>query len=242
MNKGIIFSSVAILFLGLNTSLFGQSFTNLGFLPRVNYTKPLDDKLSFNGVFFSEIDLADNTVGEVLIPRRVINLTFIAGLAYKFKSDNILTFGYLYRLIDPFEDNARIEHRLIQQYIRINHWGSWRIRHHLRAEQRFIESATTNGDFNSLLRLSYSFAWDVPLEGKYLDDNEFYLNSVSSYFVQPSRPRTAFNNLNEFYLGLGYKTKKIGRFEIGPEAKISARNIDKDLQTLIFMNLIWYPK
>ena len=116
-----------------------------------------------------------------------------------------------------------------------------RIRHHLRFEERFIEAPNSNNQFNAITRLSYSLGWDVPLQGKHLNDNEFYLNSVSSYFVQPTRPRTAFNNLTEFYLALGYKTKKLGRFEIGPEAKISVRNADKDLNALIFMDFVWYP-
>jgi len=59
--------------------------------------------------------------------------------------------------------------------------------------------------------------------------------------VQPTRPRTAFNNLTEFYLGLGYKTENIGRFEIGPEPKLTVRNTDRDLITTIFIDLTWYP-
>ena len=130
--------------------------------------------------------------------------------------------------------------RIISQFVQLQHFGSLRVRHHFRFEERFIEEIDSNR-FNAITRLSYSLGWDIPLQGKHLDSNEFYLNSLSSYFVQPTKPRTAFNNLTEFYLGLGFKTEKIGRFEIGPEAKISVRNTDKDLSAFIFMDFIWYP-
>jgi len=146
----------------------------------------------------------------------------------------------LFRIIDPFNSERRNEHRFISQFIQLQHFGSLRIRHHLRFEERFIKSRDTNS-FNAITRLSYSLGWDIPLQGKHLNNNEFYLNSVSSYFVQPTKPRNAFHNLTEFYLGLGFKSEKIGRFEIGPEAKLSVRNKDKDLNTLVFIDFIWYP-
>ncbi|MGX1930987.1 DUF2490 domain-containing protein [Flagellimonas sp. 2504JD4-2] len=222
--------------------LYPQDLTHLGFLPRINYTTPISEKISLNGSFFSEIDLVDDYLEEVLIPKKVLNLTFIAGLSFKLNSRSHLTSGYLFRLIDPFKGDIRLEHRLIQQYVHISHWGSIRIRNHLRAEERLIESTSGSGAFNGIIRLSYSLGWDLPLQGKHLNANEFYLNSISSYFVQPTKPRTAFNNLNEFYLGLGYNSTKFGRFEIGPEAKISVMNISKDLNALFFIDIIWYPK
>ncbi|MEM9363383.1 MAG: DUF2490 domain-containing protein [Bacteroidota bacterium] len=235
--KHLVFSTLLCL-----QSLYSQDFTHLGLLPRINYTTPIHEKLSFNGTFFSEVDLEENEVGGTIFPSKVLNLTFIAGMGYKLNTKNILTGSYLFRIIDPFEDNSRIEHRFIQQLVHIQYLGSLRLRHHFRAEQRFIQSAVLTNVYNASLRLSYSFGWDLPLQGRHLDVNEFYLNSINSYFVQVSRPRTAFNNLNEFYLGLGYQTKHMGRFEIGPEAKISIRNSSKELNALVFIDIIWYPK
>lgn len=233
---------VVLFFCTIKTSN-SQSLTQLGFIPRINYTTPINKYFNFNGTFFSEVDVFDDQVGDLKLPKKVINLTFVAGVSYKLNSNNLLTGGYLFRIIDPFEDGeSRIEHRLIQQFVHIQHFGIWRLRHHLRSEQRFIESSLSNGVFNTFFRFSYTFGWDVPLQGKQLDTNEFYLNSVTSYFIQANKPRNAFNNLNEFYIGLGYKTKNIGRFEIGPEAKLVVRNRAKDLNTTIFIDIIWYPE
>lgn len=218
----------------------GQSLTHIGILPRINYSTRVTDRLSLNFSAFSEIDPADNQVGEEIFPSRVLNLTFAGGLGFKLKHNNIITASYLFRIIDTFETAHRAEHRITLQFVHLQILGNWHLRHHLRFEERFIESITTDS-FEASTRLSYSFGWQVPLQGKHLDAKEFYLNSISSYFVQPTRPRTAFHNLTEFYLGLGYKTEKIGRFEIGPEAKLSVRNPERDLNTLIFIDLIWYP-
>ncbi len=211
---------VIIMFIGYGVNLFAQDLTHLGLLPRINYLKPIDEHFSLNFTAFSEVDLADNTVDAVEFPSKVINLTFVAGAAYKINLNSIVTAGYLFRIIDPFETDTRFEHRFISQFVQIQHFGSLRLRHHFRFEERFIEAKNTN-DINAVTRLSYSLGWDIPLQGKHLNAREFYLNSVSSYYVQPTKPRTAFHNLTEFYLGLGYKTEKYGRFEIGPEAKIS---------------------
>lgn len=229
-----------ILFIGSSVNIFSQNLTHIGLLPRINYLKPINEHFSFNFTAFAEIDPAENTVDGMVLPAKTLNFTFVGGVAYKINLDNILTAGYLYRIIDPFKEVHRPEHRFIAQYVHLQHFGSLRVRHHFRFEERFIQVVNTN-DFNAITRLSYSLGWDIPLQGKHLNVNEFYLNSVSSYFVQPTRPRNAFHNLTEFYLGLGFKTENIGRFEIGPEAKISARNTDKDLNALIFIDFIWYP-
>lgn len=221
-------------------SSFAQDLTQVGILPRVNYSQRLNDHFNLNFTAFSEIDPQDNRIGDLEFPAKVINLTFVGGVSYKLRLNSVVTAGYLFRVIDPFRSDHRLEHRFISQFVQFQHFGSLRIRHHLRFEERFIEEINSNR-FNAITRLSYSLGWDIPLQGKHLNNNEYYLNSVSSYFVQPTRPRTAFNNLTEFYLGLGYKTKKIGRFEIGPEAKIVVRNTDRDLNTIVFIDLIWYP-
>jgi len=228
------------LFLGSSISLYAQDLTQIGILPRINYLEPINDHFNLNFTAFSEIDPADNRAGDFELPARVINLTFVGGVSYKLRLNSIVTAGYLFRIIDPFRSEHRLEHRFIAQFVQFQHIGSLRLRHHFRFEERFIEEVNSNR-FNAITRLSYSLGWDLPLQGKHLDAKEFYLNSLSSYFVQPTKPRTAFNNLTEFYLGLGYKTENIGRFEIGPEAKITVRNTDKDLSTIVFIDFIWYP-
>ena len=209
-------------------------------LPRINYSKPVNEHFSLNFTAFSEIDVADNRIENMVLPSKVINLTFVSSLAYKITHNSILASGYLFRVIDPFRGEHRLEHRFIFQFVQFQHFNTLRLRHHFKFEERFIE-ASNSDQFNAVTRLSYSLGWDIPLQGRHLNANEFYLNSVSSYFVQPTRPRTAFNNLTEFYLGLGFKTENIGRFEIGPEAKMSVRNVERDLNTLIYIDLIWYP-
>ncbi len=233
--KNIVFY---IILLGGVISVFAQDISQLGFIPRINYLKPLNDHFSLNFTAFSEMDVADDRFD---FPAKVINVTFVGGVSYKLKLNSVITAGYLFRIIDPFETEHRNEHRFISQFVQFQHFGSLRLRHHLRFEERFIERVNSNR-FDPITRLSYSLGLDIPLQGKHLDAGEFYLNSVSSYFVQPTRRRrNSFNNLSEFYLGLGYKTKNIGRFEIGPEAKISTRNPNKDLLTFIFIDLTWYP-
>jgi len=229
-----------LLFAG-SVHLYAQDITQIGILPRINYLRPINEHFSLNFTAFSEIDPADNRIDDTVLPAKVLNLTFVGGVAYKLNLNSVITTGYLFRIIDPFRTEHREEHRIISQFVQFQHFGSLRLRHHLRFEQRFIEAINTSNDFNAVTRLSYSLGWDIPLQGKHLNANEFYLNSLSSYFVQPTKPRTAFNNLTEFYLALGFKTENIGRFEIGPEAKIAVRNNDKDLNAVIFIDFVWYP-
>ena len=159
--KNIVFY---IILLGGVISVFAQDISQLGFIPRINYLKPLNDHFSLNFTAFSEMDVADDRFD---FPAKVINVTFVGGVSYKLKLNSVITAGYLFRIIDPFETEHRNEHRFISQFVQFQHFGSLRLRHHLRFEERFIEASISN-DFNTVTRLSYSLGWDIPLQGRHL--------------------------------------------------------------------------
>jgi len=56
----------------------------------------------------------------------------------------------------------------------------------------------------------------VPLQGEELDNGEFYFNTYNEFYFITSGAGGATYNENWTYAGIGYKTAKYGKFEVGP--------------------------
>ncbi len=86
---------------------------------------------------------------------------------YRFKDNQSVAFGILYRFADNFEADNENELRLIQQYNFTKKPHILRYGHRFRTEQRITKSITVH-------RFRYRFAMDFPLQGEKLDPGELY--------------------------------------------------------------------
>ncbi|WKV12751.1 DUF2490 domain-containing protein [Marivirga harenae] len=105
-----------------------------------------------------------------------------------------ISLGYMYRTVDPFEQESGWEHRITQQFAFITNFGGYRLGNKFRIEQRIRSS-------NYLTRLRYAISNDFPLQGESLDPKEFYLISGNELVYAFNRRGTELEN--RFSLGIG---------------------------------------
>jgi hypothetical protein len=83
----------------------------------------------------------------------------------------------------------------------------------------------------------------VPLQGKTLDEGEFYFNCYNEFYFSLSnpsgRPRNAFYGENWTYGGIGYNFGKLGRLEVGPLYQAAYRDRNQDRRNLAMLQTMW---
>lgn len=141
-----------------------QSTFRSGLLPHVNISVSPGVKWKFNTkvetrqTFIRSLEdhtdvafLYDRTDIALLITRRTGTGTSLSG-------------GYQIRL-----QNAKPEHRLIQQYAFSSAGGVFRVAHRIAADQTFVSGE------NPQLRFRYRISAELPLNGQSTDPGEWYL-------------------------------------------------------------------
>lgn len=128
-------------------------------------------------------------------------------LTYSLFNQRKVSFGYMYRSIDPFETDRGAEHRITQQFAFLSNIRTFRIAQRIRVEERIFED-------EFVLRMRYHFSYDKPLQGESLDPGELY-GLISNEFV------LSFNSgeedwQNRFSLGIGklFKNKQKLQFSL----------------------------
>ena len=129
---------------------------------------------------------------------------FRAGGQYRFKPyfQATLGYGYIHTELEGTPNNPFSEHRIYQEGIFSHGVLSFKLRHRVRLEERFIE----NQDFRG--RIRYCLFADIPLNAKQFDKNGVYLAVYDEVFLNISNNESikAFDR-NRAYAGLGYKLK-----------------------------------
>lgn len=183
---------------------------------QVSITKSdIIDRWDLNLFTSQNINLASKDYSGTELPINIQNY-FLAAPTYKLRPNLHFVFlGYIYQRTHPLFDNFINENRLFQQvvYSRNTNWGL--STHRLRFEERFIHDVAPEQKFFGT-RLRYQLGFLIPLQGKELDNGEFYLNIFNEFYFTLSGARATTYNENWTYAGIGYQSRKYGRFEVGP--------------------------
>lgn len=133
------------------------------------------------------------------------------GLGYNLtENNNNIQVGYAFIYSEPYisgtnEKTDFNEHRVYQQFITRQVFGSVSFQHRYRFEQRFFED-----DFR--LRLRYFLSANIALNHKQMGDKTLYLSTYNEIFISTEQ---IYFDRNRFYGGIGYRFSKFIRSEIG---------------------------
>lgn len=209
-----------------------------GFRPQISLTKFVSDRWDYNVFSSNNSNLNDKTFGNTQYPT-VIHQDFQTSLIYKYSPNlNLVLLGYIYQRNNPFSDNFVNENRLFQQFVYGTDTFFGRLTHRVRFEERFIHNRSTEQTPLST-RLRYQIGLLVPLQGRELDDGEFYFNISNEFYFSLTGVRNAFYSENWSYAGIGYQIPKYGRVEVGPLVQRAIINQQHDVRYTNLLLINW---
>jgi len=155
------------------------------------------------------------------------------GIGYNLTdNNNNVLLGYAYVHSEPYiagtdEKLNTNEHRIFQQFITKEKFGSLNIQHRYRFEERFIED-----DFK--MRARYFLSLNVPINKKEIEKNAIYASAYNEIFIntQPS-----YFDRDRIYGGLGYCFNKNFKVEAGVMTQILSNSSRTQFQIMFFNSL-----
>jgi hypothetical protein len=228
--KKLLISSLCLL--GL-IQVQAQNLTFYGILPAYSQTGRLGKKMDYNIFTSTTIDAFASTQNNKEYPAKDLQFYFQPSLIYKFNPDFNVAVSYTYQRNNPLSANSTNEHRIWQQCIYAHSFGKVRMTNRFRLEERFIENLSTM-EYPMSTRFRYQLGFNMPLQGKTLDVDEFYFNSYNECYFSLTGNKNATYSENWTYAGIGYKMSNASRFEIGYLLQIGVYDKQQDLR---FMNL-----
>lgn len=223
--------------------LNAQNLNFLGTLPAYSQTGKLAKKLNYNIYISQCLDLFNEKIANVEYPASDLQLYFQPSLIYLY-SPNLnfaVSITYNYQKSNP-DVPFRKEWRPWQQATYSQAIGYSKLTHRIRFEERLIKVDAT-GKWPLTTRVRYQTGLSFPLNGKTLEDKEFYFNCYQeAYFtltVPQNQIRSALYSEEWLYAGIGYQIPKYGKLEIGPLSQFNVRNVNKDLRNLFLLQILW---
>jgi len=228
----------ALLFIFIFIQVQAQNLSFYGLLPAISQTGRISKKIDYNFFASTTIDAFKSLQHDVNYPAKDFQLYIQPSVIYKFSPNVNIAVSYTYQRNNPLTDDYSNEHRLWQQCIVGHTFSKVRMTNRFRFEERFIQNRTT-GDYPLSTRLRYQMGFNMPLQGKTLDEKEFYLNTYNEFYFSLTGTKNATYSENWTYAGIGYSYSKSSRIELGYLLQISARNKQQDLRILNLAQITW---
>ena len=155
------------------------------------------------------------------------------GIGYNLtENNNNLLLGYGFINTQKYLPNSdqktdTNEHRIYQQFITKQIFGSVFLQHRYRIEERFISD-------NFQLRFRYFLGINFPINKRTLDKNAVYLSSYNEIFINAESP---LFDRNRLYGALGFVINKNFKVEAGFMTQTLEKSNRNQFQIVIFNNL-----
>jgi len=225
-------------FVLLSQYTFSQNLTFYGLLPTINQTGRISKKWNYNFFVSTTIDAFDEKIKGVEYPATDLQLYIQPSIIYVHSPNLNFAGSYTYQRNNPFNGNFVNEHRLWQQVIFSLPVSKGRLTNRFRFEERFIENRATN-EYPLSTRARYQIGFNMPLQGRTLEKNEFYFNTYNEFYFSLTGGKNATYSENWTYAGFGYDMGKIGRLELGYLFQTLVRNQAQDLRFLNLTQIMW---
>ncbi|PTB97126.1 hypothetical protein C9994_04200 [Marivirga lumbricoides] len=190
--------------------LKAQNIPSVRWEPGFSFTKKMDDRWSYNLSILGRQRFTNYGEGEENF--RTDRWEIKAFGTYTLFGKRKLSLGYMYRKVDPFDEDAGYEHRLTQQFAFLTELKGLRLANKIRVQERIRSSSY-------FTRLRYSISSDFPLNGESLDEGELY-------FIAGNEVIYEFNSVedeleNRFSIGLGKLFQKGQKLQLAVESQYS---------------------
>ena len=169
-----------------------QNKPSIRWEPGVSFTKKIDSRWSYNLSLSGRQRFTNYGEGERNFKTDRWEVKSFG--TYTLFGGKKLSLGYMYRTVDPFEQESGWEHRITQQFAFITNFGGYRLGNKFRIEQRIRSS-------DYLTRIRYAISNDFPLQGESLDPKEFYLIAGNELVYAFNKSGDELEN--RFSLGIG---------------------------------------
>lgn len=218
---------------------FTQNLTFYGFLPALSQTGRISDKFNYNVFLSTTINAFDSKWNGINYPATGLQLYVQPSIIYVHSANLNFSGSYTYQRNNPWNHLSTNENRFWEQMIFSHPLKQGRMTHRFRYEQRFIQKNHFSPAFPMSTRLRYQLGFMMPLQGKTLDENEFYMNVYNELYFSLTGFRNAVYSENWTYAGFGYNLGKMGRLEIGYLCQSFVRNGNHDYRYLQLCQLMW---
>jgi hypothetical protein len=218
-------------FIALMTTGFiaaGQRGNHSGIIPSVFFRGNITDRFDYN-VFASTtyLPFRSGIKGSEYV-RKNSELYIQPGLVYKYSSELNFAVGYTYIRSNSFTPIIETEQQIWQQIIFEHAAFKGLMLHRIRLIEDLKREHPT--------AFNYQIAFEKPLEGRVLDEGEFYFTCFNETFLNLSSNSGIYSNWT--FAGLGFKTFKAGKLEVGPLIQ-TAFNVGKRNDTLYLLQVLW---
>lgn len=180
---------------------------------------PLYKKLGFMG----DIQYRNRTM--IADPE---NVTFRAGLDYKFNNNMKTAAGYAYIL--NFKNDTNVlrsyENRIWEQFVFSKYFGRFYFDNRLRLEQRWI----TGQETNYVNRIRYKLQVFIPINKPTFEPGTFFLSVYDEVFIRQTD--SPFDQ-NRLYGAMGIQISKILSVQLGYLNQTTQNNSRNYLQVLV---------
>ena len=155
------------------------------------------------------------------------------GIGYNLTENNnnlLLGYGFINTQKYVPNSNDKIEtneHRIYQQYITKQNFGSIFLQHRYRIEERFLPS-----DFQ--IRFRYFLSLNIPLNHKQMIEKTIYASAYNEIFLNAQNP---IFDRNRLYGALGYVFNKSFKIEVGFMAQTLENTNRNQFQIVLFNSL-----
>lgn len=187
-----------------------QNIPSLRWEPGFSFTQKIDSRWSYNLSLSGRQRLTEFGEGEKNF--RTDRWEVKSFGTYTLLGGKKLSLGYMYRTIDPFEQESGWEHRITQQFAFITNFGGYRLGNKFRIEQRIRSTSYET-------RLRYAISNDFPLQGESLDPKEFYLIGKNELVYSFNRREDELEN--RFSVGIGRLLKRGQKFQFVIQSRYS---------------------
>lgn len=226
--KNIFLCSLLSFLFGLKVAAQDQNFP--GVSPSLSFTASLNSKFDVNVLATSKIRLGEKTIKDEIYAPQVLEIYSQALATYAINRHWHIGAGYGFQRNNPFLNNWRNEHRLVQQAQYVTHFSRSMLYNRFRFEERWFSFPNAVNEFATRVRYQAGFATE-------LSKNAYWQINEEAYFI-PSAYRNALFSENWFYSGIGFKLNPIGNIETGIGYNAVARNTN-DFTNYLLLQVAW---
>jgi len=209
--------------------LIGQSNNLGGIIPSLFYKGSISNRFDYNIFASATFIPGKSTVQGHTYPGRNSEMYVQPSFIYKYSDALNFAVGYTYVNGNNFTEVRETEQQVWQQVILEHKAGRGLMSHRI----RLVENL--KNDISPVL--NYQIAFEKPLEGRVLDAGEFYFSAFNESFLNLSGV-SIFYSANWIFVGLGYKTLKFGKIEVGPLIQTTFVPQQSN-NTLFLLQVLW---
>jgi len=198
-------------------ALYAQDY-QLGIMPEVNLTIPLDDRLKWRSSLESRFQVYE--VGDDFSEWQFTPLLadWANLILWKSGASTSLASGYLVRIREE-----STQHRIMQQFRITSNLVSSRLGHRIASDQTFTSGGATRW------RGRYRITWEKPLNGQRVDPGEFYLKLAHEYLYLTQDGSSDWEIRFSPVIGLEIAPSKGIEFGLDTRFKNLRNNADREM-------------